>query len=156
MFTQHQISEAEHHSWFKRLENDPRSCWYIHENQQGKPDGVVNFTEYQSDERSTFWGFYLATDAVRGAGTELGLEGLDEGFHVLNLHKLNSEVLSINERSIHFHKKLGFQEEGLFRNHYFDGVNYIDIVRLAILKTEWVDHRKSIKKRIEGSVYGET
>ena len=91
MYNNHEISEVEHRLWFLRMENDSQALWYIHKNENGKPDGVVYFTQYRPENYSSFWGFYTALDVPAGTGIKLGLDALDEAFNTLNLHKLNAE-----------------------------------------------------------------
>jgi UDP-4-amino-4,6-dideoxy-N-acetyl-beta-L-altrosamine N-acetyltransferase len=148
MYLTHEISEAEHHAWFIRMKHDPQALWYIHQDENGKSNGVVYFTQYQPENRSAFWGFYTAPDTLVGTGTKLGLSALDEAFNVLNLHKLNAEVISTNERSLHFHDKLGFYREGFFRDYHFNGEHYLDVVRLGILQSEWLKKRPEIENII--------
>lgn len=148
MYSKHEITEAEHRAWFARLKDDAQSRWFIHKEAEGQPDGVVYFTQLHSDRGSSFWGFYVAPNALPGTGTRLGLDALDIAFSKLKLHKLNAEVIAGNEASLRFQKKLGFKEEGLFRDFHFDGENYVDVVRLGILATEWAAKREEIQARI--------
>lgn len=148
MYTNHEITAAEHQAWFARLKDDATARWFIHEHATGQPDGVVYFTQLQSSNRSAFWGFYVSPDALPGTGTRLGLDALENAFTVLGLHKLNAEAIAGNEASLRFQKKLGFIEEGLFRDFHFDGEAYVDVVRLGILTTEWAFKREEILKRI--------
>lgn len=145
MYSVHEISEMEHRAWFSRMENDEQSRWFIHQDENGNPDGVVYFTQYRPENHSSFWGFYVAPDAPAGTGTKLGLDALDEAFNTLNLHKLNAEVLSTNERSLHFHDKLGFHREGFFRDYHFNGESHLNVVRLGILQSEWSKKRSEIE-----------
>lgn len=148
MYSTHEITEAEHLAWFARMKNDPLSRWFIHEDVIGTPDGVVYFTQYKPENRSAFWGFYLGTGVARGIGTKLGLDALDQAFSLMNIHKLNAEVIATNERSLHFHNKLGFQQEGCFRDFHFDGKNYVDVLRFGILDKEWAIHRSEVIRKI--------
>lgn len=148
MYAQHEITEAEHQAWFARMKDDAQSVWLIHENDKGEGDGVVYFTQIQPANRSAFWGFYAAPDAHPGTGTRLALEALDHVFTVLRLHKLNAEAITSNRASLHFHQKMGFKEEGLFRDFHFDGKNYVDVVRLGILASEWTAKREEIQTSI--------
>jgi UDP-4-amino-4,6-dideoxy-N-acetyl-beta-L-altrosamine N-acetyltransferase len=148
MYNNHAITKDEHQEWFARMEQNPQSLWYIHEDQKGNPDGVVYFTQYQIEKKNAFWGFYAAPSASAGTGIRLGLDALNEAFDVLRLHKLNTEVLSTNERSLHFHNKLGFRSEGIFRDSHFDGENYINIIRYGILQSEWPEKRPDVEQRI--------
>ena len=151
MYSNHEISEEEHREWFACMEREQQSLWYIHEDEEGTLDGVVYFTQYQPENRSAFWGFYVDPDLPAGTGTKLGVDALNEAFNVLSLHKLNTEVLSVNERSLHFHIKLGFSSEGVFRDYHFNGENFIDVIRFGMLKSEWMEKRSVIKSRIAKS-----
>ena len=148
MFTSHEITEAEHRAWFDRVRDDPQSRWFIYTDAQGEPEGVVSFTQLRAQNGSAFWGFYAGTNAKRGAGTKMGLDALDKAFDEMRLHKLNAEVVCGNDTSMNFHKKLGFSQEGLFRDYHFDGEKYVDVVRLGILASEWAVKRDHIQARI--------
>lgn len=150
MFTRHEITEAEHRAWFAGLQQDPQSLCFIHEDDHGQADGVVNFTQYQPAHSRSFWGFYLGKSAKRGAGTALGLDALDKAFGEMGLHKLNAEAIATNEASLRFHKKMGFQQEGLFRDFFFDGQKFIDVIRMGILSVEWTAKRNEIQARSAG------
>jgi len=143
-----EISEADHHAWFARMEHDPQALWYIHQGKNDMPDGVVYFTQYRPENQSSFLGFYAAPDAPAGTDTKLSMSALDKAFHEFNLHKVSAEVLITNERSLHFHEKLGFNREGIFRDYHFDGEGFVDVIRLGILKSEWVKKRSEIENRI--------
>ncbi len=148
MYRQHKITLAEHKAWFARLKDDDASRWFIHEDTTGKPDGVVSFTQMQRTSRTAFWGFYAAPDALPGTGTRIGLDALDEAFATLRLHKVNAEVIASNTASLRFHRKLGFIEEGQFRDYHFDGQRYVDVFRFGILAAEWLRRREKIQTGI--------
>jgi UDP-4-amino-4,6-dideoxy-N-acetyl-beta-L-altrosamine N-acetyltransferase len=148
MFTKHEITAAEHKAWFARLKDDATASWFIHEDATGQSDGVVYFTQLRSSSRNAFWGFYVAPNALPGTGTRLGLDALDHAFTVLRLHKLNAEAIASNVASLRFQEKIGFKEEGQFRDFHFDGKNYVNVVRLGILTTEWRVKRDEIQARI--------
>lgn len=148
MYSSKEISEAEHRAWFSVMNSDPQARWYLHQDENDKPDGVVYFTQYRPDNSSSFWGFYVAPNAPAGTGTKLGLDALNEAFHVLGLHKLNAEVLKTNQPSLRFHEKLGFSCEGIFRDYHFNGKHFVDVVRFGILKTEWLEKTPEIESHI--------
>jgi len=137
MYNSHVITREEHRAWFENLKNDASCRWFLHSDKNGTPDGVVYFKNYDPNQATAFWGFYASPFAQSGSGNLLGEEGLNFGFNSLKLHKINAEVLGTNERSLKLHRRLGFKEEGNFKKHYFNGKAYIDIVRLALFKSEW-------------------
>ncbi len=85
------------------------------------PKAVVYFTNLDPAQASAFWGFYARPDAPAGTGLHILFEALDLAFSELALHKLNGEVLADNSRSVHLHKKVGFTEEGRFRQRNYSG-----------------------------------
>lgn len=148
MYSSHKITEEEHYAWFDRLEQDAESRWYIHTSDENIADGVVYFTQLKPSNKSSFWGFYASPEAPLGTGSKIALDALDFVFSELKLHKLNAEVISSNKDSLRFHEKLGFKQEGLFRDYHFDGSSFFDVVRFGIISTEWQKKRTEIKLRI--------
>ncbi|HEY8357823.1 MAG TPA: UDP-4-amino-4,6-dideoxy-N-acetyl-beta-L-altrosamine N-acetyltransferase [Ramlibacter sp.] len=144
MFSTREITEQEHRDWFARTKADPQSHFYVREDRDGVPNGVVYFTQCRPETQSSFWGFYAAPHSRPGTGTLLGMEALDEAFGPLKLHKVNAEVLAMNERSLGLHRKLGFTQEGLFRDFHFDGTRFMDVVRFGILAPEWHARRVNL------------
>lgn len=144
MYTKHEISKEEHREWFVRQQTDKYSRWYIYEDEVNNPQGVVYFTQYQPEQRNSFWGFYAGKNARPGIGSRMELEALDHAFTNLGLHKLNCEVIASNNKVIALHKKFGFREEGVFRDIHFDGNKFLDVIRLGIISSEWLSKRAEI------------
>jgi len=148
MYSTHEISEEEHRAWFTRMQTSSSSLWYIYTNEKGTPDGVVYFTELHEKNRSAFWGFYTNPCAAPGTGTKLGRDAMNEAFTIKHLHKLNSEVLANNAKSIKLHHRLGFRQEGMFRDHHLSDNGYLDVVRLGLMSSEWLDQRVNVESYI--------
>lgn len=139
MYTQQEIAEADHRRWFEAASQDALRHLLIFE-VHGEPLGYVNLTETLHG-RFADWGFYLAPNAARGTGSQLGAAVLGYAFDTLGLHKLCGEVLGFNERSAQFHEKLGFLKEGVLRQQHFDGNSYHDVIRYGLLAAEWMATR---------------
>ena len=135
MFSQHEISFSEHLSWFESSLNNPWKKLLIFENNQ-KPQGFVSFSEVGGGGVAD-WGFYMAPDAPKGSGQSLGRTALSYAFDKLNLHKVCGQVLKFNQRSILFHRSLGFRLEGTTRDAYFDGESFHQIYCFGLLCKEW-------------------
>ncbi|SDH58756.1 UDP-4-amino-4,6-dideoxy-N-acetyl-beta-L-altrosamine N-acetyltransferase [Pseudomonas panipatensis] len=135
MCNQHHIELEEHLRWFERVSQDPRQELLIYE-VGDRPWGYLNFTHKAQGEIAE-WGFYVAPDAQRGTGTCMTSSALRFAFANRGLHKLSAQVLAYNERSIHLHRKLGFQQEGLLRAQHFCGEKYHDIYCFGLLASEW-------------------
>lgn len=144
MFSTHEISETEHRAWFSRTQENPTVRWYIYENEQGTADGVISLTEINEKNRSAFWGFYTNPSAPLGTGTKLGLQAMNQAFEVDKFRKLSTEVLANNEKSLKLHRRLGFREEGIFKEHHLTEAGYTDVVRFGMLSSEWRIHQPDV------------
>lgn len=136
MYTTHEIALEEHRRWFAGARDDPNRHLLVFE-QGGEPRGFVHFTRLRGSDVAE-WGFYLAPGAPKGTGTALGIAALDEAFGPLGLHKVCGEALRDNERSIRFHRRLGFAGEGVRLDQHVaeDGVRH-SVVQFGLLATDW-------------------
>ena len=135
MYTQHEITMEEHQRWFARAAQDKDKYLLIYES-DATPLGFIQFSKL-SGSAVADWGFYAAPDAPKGSGRHLGREALDYAFSQLHLHKVCGQALAFNERSISFHRTLGFHQEGLLREQHYDGQQYHDVLCFGLLKSEW-------------------
>ncbi|MDB9891221.1 UDP-4-amino-4,6-dideoxy-N-acetyl-beta-L-altrosamine N-acetyltransferase [Alphaproteobacteria bacterium] len=148
MFTQHEITWDEHQAWFHRMQADDSKRWFLYLSKNNQPSGVVYFIDLDPAQRSLFWGFYASPESAPGSGLRMSLDALDKAFNELALEKLNAEVLATNLRSLDMHKKVGFAEEGLFREQFFNGAQRIDVIRLGMLASEWPVCRQALEAQI--------
>lgn len=79
--------------------------------------------------RRSSWGTGVGTDAMRVL--------VDVGFRHLNLNRIWLAVFSTNERAIASYRKVGFVEEGRWREDVWRDGRYIDHVVMAVLREEW-------------------
>jgi len=131
MYTTHAISLKEHRKWCENVIGNPDIYPMIYE-QESKAEGFVRISRTRSSEVAD-WGFYLAPCSPNGTGSNLGITALNYTFNTLGFSKLCGQVLVFNERSITFHKNLGFTEERRLRKHHYDGKQYHDVVCFGLL-----------------------
>lgn len=135
MYSQHEISFDEHSEWFLQASQDKSRHLLIYE--MGTiPLGFINIHQIATGGIAA-WGFYTAPDAPKGTGKALGKAALRFAFGEAMLFKLCGQVLIRNEKSIRFHQKLGFKQEGVLRRQHFDGQVHHDIVCFGMLSNEW-------------------
>ena len=135
MYTQHEIALEEHRAWFNRASCDSSKHLLIFE-VNGSARGFVSFI-VRAVPGIADWGFYIAPEAEKGTGRQLGQTALDYAFQSLHLHKICGQALAFNERSIKFHRGLGFQQEGILRDQHYDGESYHAVICFGLLSTEW-------------------
>lgn len=135
MYTQHEITVAEHTAWFARAVKDAGRHLLIFET-SSIPVGFININQVAHGGIAD-WGFYVSPDAAKGTGRRLGKAALEFAFVERGLHKLCGQALAFNQRSIRFHGYLGFQQEGVLRQQHFDGEHYHDVVCFGLLASDW-------------------
>lgn len=79
--------------------------------------------------RRSSWGTGVGTDAMRVL--------VDVGFRHLNLDRIWLTVFATNERAIASYRKVGFVEEGRWREDVWRDGRYVDQVVMAVLRAEW-------------------
>ena len=135
MYTQHEVSLAEHTSWYELASKDAGRHLLVYED-NAEPQGFINLHEIARGGVAD-WGFYAAPDAPKGTGQQLGRMALQYAFVQVGFHKLCGQVLAYNERSIKFHLNLDFKQEGILRDQHFDGRIYHDVMCFGLLNSEW-------------------
>ena len=84
MYTTHEIHMDEHRTWYAHASKNPKIALLIYERNE-LAIGFVNITRTRCPDVAD-WGFYLAPDAPRGSGQELGTQALNYAFVQLSLH----------------------------------------------------------------------
>jgi UDP-4-amino-4,6-dideoxy-N-acetyl-beta-L-altrosamine N-acetyltransferase len=135
MFNAKTVTEEEHRRWFERAAADPGRALLVFE-REGQPAGFAHFSS-GPHPRVADWGFYAAPGAPKGTGRALGHAALRHAFDELALHKVCGLVMGSNTRSVNLHLGLGFAQEGLLREHHFDGSGYQDVLCFGLLSREW-------------------
>lgn len=143
MYTQHEITLAEHRAWFERAFQNSRKHLLVFE-LGGIAQGFVNITELAALGVAD-WRFYIASDAARGTGQQLGKMALEYDFRNLRLHKVCGQALAFNECSIKFHPGLRFQQEGILRDHHHDGKIYHTVICFGLLSNEWQKKHENLR-----------
>lgn len=147
MYTTHEISLAEHLTWWQETRQREDKKYLIYK-RGGKPFGIVGFTLINKKNSNCSWAFFAAPNAPRGTGSLMEFLAIDHAFRILELNKLNCEVLEFNCQVIKLHKKFGFQLEGILRQNYKRGNDYFDVHQLGILASEWAVKRPLLLKKI--------
>lgn len=137
MYHSHVVSAEEHYRYCQAMQQDPSKELLLGHDTQGRPLGVVNFTAIDPQQSSASWGFYAVGAAGQGNGTALTFSALRYAFEVLQLYKLNAEVLAFNHGSQRLHRKFGFRSEGIWRQHYLHDGQRSDIHRFALFAQDW-------------------
>jgi len=73
----------------------------------------------------------------QGIGREVTRGVVEYGFQMLNLNRIELNVLEHNERARRLYQSLGFREEGLLRQAQFKDGRYWNLVLMGLLREEY-------------------
>ncbi len=115
MFTDREISLAEHLAWWERVKADQGRKVYLFLF-RGQPVGVVNYFDIEPERRRCHWGFYLDIGRDWAPGERLDAwlaleqEAIRHAFGPLGCDTLVCETFAFNDHVLALHRKLGFEE----------------------------------------------
>jgi hypothetical protein len=138
MYTDPIITKEEQRDWFSKVKSDNSVIyWIIYVDY--KPVGLINLFDIDFINSRCAWAYYIGDTNMRGKGigTLLECNIYDYVFYSLRLNKLWCEVMLSNTKVIDIHKKFGSKVEGVFKEYIIKNGEKLDVVRMAILKTEW-------------------
>ena len=110
------------------IEETPIGCGEISPvNSKNRSCSLRRLFVWRPENRGQGLGKYLVHSLLRIAFCELGV------------HRVTLNVLEPNTTAIRCYRKCGFVQEGILRESRFDGTQYINLVVMGLLRSEWVD-----------------
>lgn len=99
--------------------------------------GSAFLVDVDLERRNAELGYWIVPDEHgNGYATEAAGLCLSHAFDHLGLHKVWARTVSDNEASQHVLEKLGFQKEGVLREHWHGFDRYPDEYRYGLLESE--------------------
>jgi ribosomal-protein-alanine N-acetyltransferase len=112
--------------------------WMIEDAKSTKVIGTCGFLNREDVHNRAEIGYDLHPDYWgRGVMTEVARSIIHFGFVNMQLNKIEAKADPQNKGSIALLKKLGFQQEGLLREHEFEKGRYVDLAVFSLLKSEF-------------------
>ena len=101
--------------------------------------GSITLDKIDFISRTAVLGIFIGDDEFRskGYGSEAINLILEYGFKYLNLHNINLDLLSYNERAYKCYLKCGFKDAGKTRECIFLNGKYYDKLHMDILESEF-------------------
>lgn len=165
MFGQDEIALADHEKWYGKQLDRANVHLLIFE-VAGEPMGLVNVTQmtvdkYQTlqlanthatkpnssnpnssspNEKTASWGFYLSPNSPKGQGLgwALGVLAIAKIFNSTDIGKITAQVLAYNTASLALHRKLGFSETGVLKQHFGVGEKVYDVVEFELKSQDFL------------------
>jgi RimJ/RimL family protein N-acetyltransferase len=122
----------------RQASDDSRASFAIVRQEDDQLLGEVVLNEiYPANRRANLRIFVAQEFTGQGYGTEAIRLILDYGFGMLNLHRVELDVYTINERAIHVYEKVGFRREGVKRQNWYYNHRYYDSIVMSMLEDEF-------------------
>ncbi len=129
-----EITKESHLLWYEDIQKDQTQKIFSI-NYMGIHCGNCGLKNINYNNKNTEYWMYLGDKELRGKGIAQNAVNLlvEYCFRELLLHKVYIHVGSFNEKTIHLHKKCGFEVEGFLKDEILYNNQYISLYRMAIL-----------------------
>ncbi|MGF6352315.1 ribosomal-protein-alanine N-acetyltransferase [Paenibacillus sp. 4624] len=125
-------------SWYRKIFKEQTGLrWMIEDKQSHRVIGTCGYLGYEEGHHRAEIGYDLLSSCWgKGVMTEVARAVLEFGFNQMQLNKIEAKVDPGNEASIRLLYKLGFQQEGLLRQHEFEKGRYVDLALFSKLQSD--------------------
>lgn len=124
-------------------------AWAICLKDTGSLIGFIGFVRMEKEHRKSEVGYQLLPIHWRkGYVTEAMKPILQEGFEVLNLHRVEAHIDPENQASLKLAEKVGFIKEAHLREHLYVDGRFLDTQIYGMLRNDWLRLYPSSTKAI--------
>lgn len=139
-FSRTMLTAEGQRKWFASYQVDDTDVMLMIVTHDGIPIGTMALYHIDNANRKAEFGRVLLADE-RFSGKGFAYEALElilaYAFKRLMLNRLYLEVFANNESAIRLYEKCGFIREGLLREDYSNGQEYLDVTLMSILKRDY-------------------
>lgn len=146
LYSQNELTSEQHLNYFHNVVERGKCVQYIIvvEDQNGVNDvGTTFIKNIDYSNNNGEFGIFIGERNARGKGyAKYAInEILKVGFEKLKLNRIYLSVMSDNVAAIQSYKHSGFIIEGKMKEAYLRENSYIDVVIMAVLKSEWKSNK---------------
>lgn len=117
----------------------PAFNFAIEEKESGKYIGGCGINSYDSKNRKVVIGLWLGEEYQgKGYGSDTLRTLCSFIFDEMNIHKIDLDYFSFNEKGKKCYEKVGFKQEGVRRIELFRFGKYHDIIEMGLFKEELI------------------
>ena len=136
-------SRADLEEWIEyHRTRDDEVLWVVADDDLGRCVGHVGLYEIDHRSRKAEFAILLGERSVwgKGLGEACTRFAMACAFEELNLNRLHLGVVEHNRRALRLYEKLGFRLEGRLRQECYQNGRYVDLLIMAILRSEYDHH----------------
>lgn len=134
------VSKKDQQKWFEDCKNDLSRIRYTIVTEEDGPVGMIGLRDIDwKNGSASGLGMRIAKKEIRtkGLATDAWMTLMRYAFYELRLNRINGCALSYNKASLRVCEKVGFKVEGVSRQAAFKNGEYIDIVQMGCLKSDY-------------------
>lgn len=131
-----ETSSVEHQHWWDSVLMDKGFCLIVAEIEDN-PVGLIVFSNYTGEQGSASWDIFTGDNNTSDDECSIVTAALEYAFNVLNIRRLECEILGFNSADVLRHRRAGFNIEGIKKQAYQGMNDWHDIYCLAILEKNW-------------------
>lgn len=136
-FNRNKLTAEGQRKWYANYLNDANDHMFMIETKDNVSIGTMALYHVDfSSKKAEYGRALIAAEGYQGKGyaREALLLILDYAFTTLHLNRIYLEVFSDNLSAIKLYEKCGFTNEGLLKEHFYDGSTFRDVLIMGILK----------------------
>jgi UDP-4-amino-4,6-dideoxy-N-acetyl-beta-L-altrosamine N-acetyltransferase len=137
LFSERPPTAEEHLRWLADVEaRGDRHEFMIVERTSGRSVGTIGLSHIDRVNRRAEYGVLIGEPDARGKGlaAEASRLLLAYAFGTLGLRRVYLHVLVRNEDALRLYRRVGFQPEGVLRQHVRKGDEFLDVAVMAVLE----------------------
>jgi len=139
LFSERPPTVAEHLRWLADVDaRGDRHEFMIVERTSGRSVGTIGLSRIDPTLRRAEYGVLIGESDARGKGlaSEASRLLLGYAFGTLRLHRVYLHVFVHNAPALRLYRRVGFEPEGVLRQHVWKGDEFHDVVVMAVLAGE--------------------
>ncbi len=127
--------------------------WFIAETEEGTAVGMTALESINMMHGNAILPVFIAEPWRRcGLGIRMSAMMIDLAFKQLRLHRVATLYRSDNVATAAMINRLGFKQEGVSKQAWFNGGKYLDLVNVAVLVGEWELNRLALQTELDPAV----
>lgn len=134
------ISKKEEEEWFANIKNGLDRIRYTIVTEEDGPVGMIGLRDLDwKNGVASGLGMRIAKKEIRtkGLATDAWMTLMRYAFNELRLNRINGSALAYNKASLRVCEKVGFKVEGVQRQAVYKNGEYIDLVIMGCLKSDY-------------------
>lgn len=107
---------------------------------QDAPVGMIGIFAVDGQHKASFGRLIIGDEARVGSApvaSESELLVCDHIFRGLGIHKIYGDVVEDNVGMVRFRAHLGYHQDGILRDHFWDGTAYRNMILYSLLEQEY-------------------